>query len=129
MTLRGPRAQWLVASVLVPAFTLAAGTAFWLQARGHAELESSFQRELGLLVQLPRLREDVRRLDEATNQYLQGGDRRQLRAQYLGVRMLKQAVDHACVIEPVLDDGLDELEKLFAGHKSSSIGSDWWNDL
>lgn len=78
MRLPGPRAQWLVASVLVPAFTLAAGTAFWMQARGHAELEAAFQRELGLLVQLPRLREDVRRLDEATDQYLQSGDRRRL---------------------------------------------------
>ncbi|TBR22102.1 HAMP domain-containing histidine kinase [bacterium] len=74
----GPRAQWLLASVLIPAFALFAAGAFWLQARSHAGLEAAFQRELGLLVQLPRLREDVRRLEEATNRYLVGGDRRQL---------------------------------------------------
>lgn len=72
------RLEWALASVLVPAFTLAAGTAFWLQERGHAELEASFQRELGMLVQLPRLREDVRRVEQATNQFLQGGGTRQL---------------------------------------------------
>ena len=93
-----PRARWLLASVLVPAFTLAAAGAFWLQARGHAELEAAFQRELGLLVLLPRLREDVRRLDDATGQYLQSGDRARLaerRSALDDVRRLEAALSRA----------------------------------
>jgi signal transduction histidine kinase len=74
------RLEWLLASVLLPAFILLAAGAFWLQARSHGELEAAFQRELGLLVQLPRLREDVLRLEQATNQYLQTGGARPLAA-------------------------------------------------
>lgn len=77
-----PRVQWVLASILIPAFAIAAGVAFWVQARSHAELETAFQRELGLLVQLPRLREDVRRLEEATSRYLVSGDRRQLETRH-----------------------------------------------
>ena len=72
------RARWALMTALAPAFALAAALSFRVQARGHAELEAAFQRELGLLVQLPRLREDVRRLEEATTRYLAGGDRRLL---------------------------------------------------
>lgn len=86
----GVRAEWALASVLLPAFALASGAAFWLQSRSHARLEAAFQRELGLLVELPRLREDARRLEQATAQYLQNGDRRQLDARRRALEDLRR---------------------------------------
>lgn len=74
----GLRTQWAFVSVLLPAYALAAGAALWLQFRAHADLEASFQRDLGALVELPRLRDALRRLELTTGQYLLSGDRRLL---------------------------------------------------
>lgn len=74
----GLRTHWAVASVLLPAYALTAGAALWLQARSHAALEASFERDLIASAQLPRLRDDAGRLAQLTAQYLLSGDRRQL---------------------------------------------------
>ncbi len=72
------RTQWAFLSVLLPAFAVAAGAALRLQFRSHAELEASFERDLGALVELPRLRDGLRRLELTTGEYLSSGDRRLL---------------------------------------------------
>ncbi|MBI3299587.1 MAG: hypothetical protein HYZ75_15590 [Elusimicrobia bacterium] len=74
------RTQWAFVSILLPAYALAAAAALWVQARSHAELEASFQRDLGALAALPRLRDSLRRLEQTTERYLQSGDRRLLKA-------------------------------------------------
>lgn len=71
--LRGP---WGLVWLLVPAFVAGAAAAFVVQDRSHAALEEAFQRELGVLVLLPRLRADVARLERATEQYLLTGQAR-----------------------------------------------------
>ncbi|MDE2491596.1 MAG: hypothetical protein KGM24_12185, partial [Elusimicrobia bacterium] len=69
------RAQLVVVAGLFLAYAAAAGAASWLQQRAHARLEARFHESLTILAGLPRLRDRLRRVDQATAQYLATGRR------------------------------------------------------
>lgn len=51
------------------------GFEFRVRARAHERLESQLHRSLAVLTNLPRLRDQLRRVDQATGQYLLSGNR------------------------------------------------------
>lgn len=69
------RAQLVVVAGLFLVYTAGVGMASWLQVRAHARLEARFHESLTVLANLPRLRDRLRRVDQATAQYLMTGQR------------------------------------------------------
>ena len=67
------RTQLVLASGLVWVYSLGVGASYWRQSRAHARLESSFHQGLTVLSALPRLRDELRRVDQAGDQYLLSG--------------------------------------------------------
>lgn len=70
---RSLRTQVVVAAGLVWLYSLGVGASYWVQSRAHARLERSFHGGLTVLSTLPRLRDSLRQLDQAGDQYLIGG--------------------------------------------------------
>ncbi len=67
------RTQLVMAAGLIQLYSLGVGGSFWIQQRAHARLEGSFQEGLAVLSSLPRLRDRLRALDQAGDQYLLTG--------------------------------------------------------
>ncbi len=67
------RTQLVLASGLVWVYSLGVGASYWRQSRAHARLEASFHQGLTVLSSLPRLRDALRRVDQAGGQYLLSG--------------------------------------------------------
>ncbi len=77
------RTQLVLVTGLVWVYSLGVGASYWQQSRAHARLESSFHQGLTILSSLPRLRDQLRQVDQAGDQYLLSGqlswlDRREL---------------------------------------------------
>lgn len=67
------RTQLVLAAGLVQLYSLGVGASYWLQDRAHQRLEASMQEGLTVLSSLPRLRDNLRALDQAGDQYLLTG--------------------------------------------------------
>jgi two-component system sensor histidine kinase BaeS len=67
------RTQLVLVSGLVWLYSLGVGASYWRESRAHARLEASFHRSLAMLSSLPRLRDELRRLDQNGDQYLLTG--------------------------------------------------------
>lgn len=67
------RTQLVLAAGLVQLYSLGVGASYWLQDRAHQRLEHSLQEGLTVLSSLPRLRDNLRALDQAGDQYLLTG--------------------------------------------------------
>ncbi|MDE1977571.1 MAG: hypothetical protein KGI84_09985, partial [Elusimicrobia bacterium] len=68
------RAQLVVVLICVQVYAVGVGLSYWMQSRAQSRLRESFRRDLGALAELPRLRDDLRRLDDLGNQYLVTGN-------------------------------------------------------
>lgn len=69
------RSQLVIVAGLFLLYAAGVGASFWLEARAHARLQSQFHESLTVLSSLPRLRDRLRRVDQATGQYLLTGQR------------------------------------------------------
>lgn len=67
------RTQLVLAAGLVQLYSLGVGGSYWLQDRAHARLERALEEGLAVLSSLPRIRDHLRALDQAGDQYLLGG--------------------------------------------------------
>lgn len=67
------RTQLVLAAGLVQLYSLGVGASYWLQDRAHQRLERSLQEGLTVLSSLPKLRDNLRALDQAGDQYLLTG--------------------------------------------------------
>ncbi|MDD5301717.1 MAG: ATP-binding protein [Elusimicrobia bacterium] len=67
------RTQLVLASGLVWVYSLGVGASYWRQSRAHARLETAFHQGLTVLSSLPRLRDELRRVDQNGDQYLLSG--------------------------------------------------------
>lgn len=67
------RTQLVLVSGLVWVYSLGVGASYWWQNRSHARLEASFHQSLIVLDSLPRLRDELRRVDQAGDKYLLSG--------------------------------------------------------
>ena len=67
------RTQLVLVSGLVWVYSLGVGASYWRQNRSHARLETSFHQGLTVLAALPRLRDELRRVDQTGDQYLLSG--------------------------------------------------------
>jgi signal transduction histidine kinase len=72
------RTQLVLASGLVWVYSLGVGASYWRQSRAHTRLETAFHQGLTVLSSLPRLRDELRRVDQAGDQYLLSGQAAQL---------------------------------------------------
>ncbi len=71
----GLRSQLIAVAGLILLYALGVGTAFQLQARAHARLDSQLHESLAVLSSLPRLRDRLRRVDQTTVRFLLTGQR------------------------------------------------------
>jgi signal transduction histidine kinase len=71
----GFRSQLIAVAGLILLYAIGVGASFSLQARVHARLESELHESLAVLSSLPRLRDRLRRIDQATSEYLLTGQR------------------------------------------------------
>lgn len=69
------RSQVAAVAGLIALYAAGAGTALALEARAHARLERQLHESLAVLSSLPRLRDRLRRIEHATDQYLATGQR------------------------------------------------------
>jgi signal transduction histidine kinase len=67
------RTQLVLVSGLVWVYSLGVGASYWRQSRAHTRLEASFHQGLTVLSSLPRLRDELRRVDQNGDQYLLSG--------------------------------------------------------
>ncbi|UPT75665.1 MAG: ATP-binding protein [Elusimicrobiota bacterium] len=67
------RTQLLLLTGLVWLYSLGFSAAYWRQNRAHARLESGFHQGLTVLSSLPRLRDQLRRVDQSGDQFLLSG--------------------------------------------------------
>ncbi len=67
------RTQLVLVSGLVWVYSLGVGASYWKQSRAHVRLEAAFHQGLTVLSSLPRLRDELRRVDQAGDQYLLSG--------------------------------------------------------
>lgn len=67
------RTQLVLASGLVWLYSLGVGASYWRQSRAHERLEAAFQQGLTVLATLPRLRDELRRVDQSGDQFLLSG--------------------------------------------------------
>ena len=67
------RTQLVLVAGLVQLDSIGVGAAYWSQSRAHARLERSFHRGLTALASLPRLRDELAKVDLAGDQYLATG--------------------------------------------------------
>lgn len=67
------RTQLVLASGLVWLYSLGVGASWWRQSRAHGRLEAAFHQGLTVLSALPRLRDELRRVDQSGDQYLLSG--------------------------------------------------------
>lgn len=72
------RRQLAAVVVFLQLCSLGVGLAYWHQTRAHVRLEQSFQHDLAVLSRLPRLRDDLRRLDLWTDRFLVSGEEQAL---------------------------------------------------
>ena len=79
MTVLRLRAQLLFIVAFLQLFALGVGLAYRLQIGAVDRLESSLEEDLAVLARLPRLRENLRRLDQLAKDYLTSGSMRRLR--------------------------------------------------
>ncbi|MFI5347663.1 MAG: ATP-binding protein [Elusimicrobiota bacterium] len=69
------RSQLVVVAGLFLLYASGVGASFYLESRSHARLEAQFHESLTVLSALPRLRDRLRRVDQATGQYLLTGQK------------------------------------------------------
>ncbi|MDE2511936.1 MAG: hypothetical protein KGL74_12510 [Elusimicrobia bacterium] len=69
------RSQLIVVAGLFAVYSAGVGASFYLESRAHARLESQFHESLTVLSSLPRLRDQLRRVDQSTGQYLMTGQK------------------------------------------------------
>ncbi len=69
------RSQLIAVAGLVVLYSIGVGTAFRVEARAHARLDRQMRESLTVLSSLPRLRDRLRRVDQATVRYLLTGQR------------------------------------------------------
>lgn len=69
----GLRTQLVLVSGLVWLYSLGVGASYWGQSVAHARLEASFHQGLTMLSVMPRLRDELRAVDQAGDQYLLSG--------------------------------------------------------
>ncbi len=75
--MKGPqlRSQLAVVAGLFLLYAGGVGTAFVVQNAAHGRLEAQFHKSLEVLTTLPHLRDQLRRVDQTTDQYLATGQR------------------------------------------------------
>jgi|CXWL01.1.fsa_nt_gi signal transduction histidine kinase len=98
------RTKLVLVSGLVWVYSLGVGASYWWQNRSHARLEASFHQGLIVLDTLPRLRDELRRVDQAGDKYLLSGQASWLerREDYLEqVHALLQELDAAATEDKV----------------------------
>ncbi len=69
----GLRTQLVIVSGLVWLYSLGVGASYWGQSVAHARLEASFHQGLTMLSVMPRLRDELRAVDQSGDQYLLSG--------------------------------------------------------
>ncbi len=74
MTARTLRSQQVLLVGIAALAAAGFGAAYGMLAASRARLERAFQRDLSALTELPRLRDGLRRIDQATDEYLLSGD-------------------------------------------------------
>lgn len=88
----GLRTQLLLVVAFIELFAIGMGLSYWVQFQAQERLERSFREDLVTLSKLPRLRDALRTLDDATDRYLVSGDRRSLERRQAALADLRATV-------------------------------------
>ncbi len=104
MTAPRHRSQLAAVAGLFLLYGGGSGAAFLLQNRGHARLEAQFHESLAVLSTLPRLRDRLQRVDQATGRYLLTGQRS-------WIDRRDEALEEARAYQRELSDALDGAEE------------------
>lgn len=116
------RSQLAVVAGLFFLYAAGVGASFFLESRAHARLEAQFHESLAVLSSLPRLRDRLRRVDQATGQYLLTGQRSWLDRRDESLDMVR-AVERelsAVMTEPAEQELLDAMDRRLTDYLAKS---------
>jgi signal transduction histidine kinase len=114
------RSQAVAVLIFLWLYALGMGAAYWNQSRAHGQLEESFQHDLAVLARLPRLRDGLRQLDQATDRYLLTGQPRWLDKRQEALQRVRETEGVLTGLRSEGEEGeiLQKLHRQFAAYLS-----------